>query len=169
MPLSVIYISGEGRSGSTLLDRILGILEGVSSFNEIYELWKHGFLGNGKCACGQEIKACSFWAKVSDEVIEKHGRPEELLKLQDDVDTFDLMPPADDYKLYWARHEKTVQVFISRVTAWGRIAKLLYNSNLRGNAIGFYRYLPGGFRRFVVRLLANKNFSMDGLRLICSR
>lgn len=86
MPLSVIYISGEGRSGSTLLDRILGTLEGVSSFNEIYELWGHGFLKNGKCACGQEIKACSFWAKVSAEVIEKHGRPEQLLKLQDDVD-----------------------------------------------------------------------------------
>jgi len=86
MPLSVIYISGEGRSGSTLLDRILGTLEGVSSFNEIYELWGHGFLENGKCACGQETKVCSFWAKVSNEVIEKHGRPEHLLKLQNDVD-----------------------------------------------------------------------------------
>ena len=86
MPLSIIYISGEGRSGSTLLDRILGTLEGVSSFNEIYELWKHGFLEDGKCACGKEIKVCSFWAKVSDEVIEKHGQPGELLKLQGDVD-----------------------------------------------------------------------------------
>lgn len=86
MFLSVIYISGEGRSGSTLLDRILGTLEGVSSFNEVYELWKHGFLENGKCACGHEIKVCSFWAKVSKEVIKKHGRPEELLKLQENVD-----------------------------------------------------------------------------------
>ncbi len=74
---------------------------------------------------------------------------------ENDVDTFDLMPPADDCKLYWAQSETTVQTFIGHITAWGRIAKLLYNNDLRNNAIGFYRYLPRGFRRFVVRLLVN--------------
>lgn len=86
---------------------------------------------------------------------------------ENDVDTFDLMPPADDYKLYWARPEAAVQIFIGHITAWGRIAKPLYNNNLRNNAIGFYPYLARGFRRFVVRLVANSNLSMDGLRLIC--
>jgi hypothetical protein len=56
IPVCVIYASGEGKSGNTLLDRILGPLKGVSSFNEIYELREHGFLENGKPACGQTIK-----------------------------------------------------------------------------------------------------------------
>ena len=86
MPLKVIYISGEGRSGSTLLDRIFGTLEGVSSFNEIYELWEHGYIDNGKCSCGQDIKECSFWAEVSKDVINKYGDPQQILKLQDEVD-----------------------------------------------------------------------------------
>ncbi len=86
MPLKVIYISGEGRSGSTLLDRILGTLENVSSFNEIYELWEHGHIEDGKCSCGQKIKECSFWKQVSTDVINKHGDPRKILKLQNDVD-----------------------------------------------------------------------------------
>jgi hypothetical protein len=86
MALNIIYISGEGRSGSTLLDRILGTLEGVASFNEIYELWEHGFLEGGRCACGRAIRDCPFWAEVSREVTERHGSPEQLLELQDDVD-----------------------------------------------------------------------------------
>lgn len=86
MRLKVIYISGEGRSGSTLLDRILGTLEGVSSVNEVYELWEHGYIDNGKCSCGQEIKKCLFWAGVSKNVTTKHGNPEKMLKLQNEVD-----------------------------------------------------------------------------------
>jgi CelD/BcsL family acetyltransferase involved in cellulose biosynthesis len=74
---------------------------------------------------------------------------------ENEVDTFYLMPPADDYKQYWARHVSTVQVFISHATAWSRIGQLLYNNSLRNSVIGFYRCLPRSFRRFVVRVLPN--------------
>ena len=73
---------------------------------------------------------------------------------ENDVETFDLMPPTDDYKLDWARHEVTVENFASYPTIWGRIGKVWYGAGLRDKAIWCYRRLPRQFRRFIVRLLA---------------
>jgi len=70
------------------------------------------------------------------------------------VETFDLMPPADDYKLDWARHEATVVIFDSYPTVLGRLGKVWYGSGLRDKALWIYGRLPRRFRRFVVRLFA---------------
>lgn len=66
--MRLIYISGDGRSGSTLLDRILGEMDGVVSCGEIWNCWIRAFKENQKCACGSLFSECAFWSCVVDYV-----------------------------------------------------------------------------------------------------
>jgi hypothetical protein len=60
----LLYISGCGRSGSTLLERILGEIEGVTSVGELGLIWKRSFLDNQLCSCGASFEGCIFWKKI---------------------------------------------------------------------------------------------------------
>ncbi len=60
----VLYIGGSGRSGSTLLDRMLGQLPGVFSVGELRLIWREGLLENRLCGCGTPFLECHFWAEV---------------------------------------------------------------------------------------------------------
>jgi hypothetical protein len=60
----VLYIGGIGRSGTTLLNRLLGELPGVCAIGETVNLWRQGILRNEKCSCGQPFYSCSFWQEV---------------------------------------------------------------------------------------------------------
>jgi hypothetical protein len=66
-PVRVIYLGGLGRSGSTLLERLLGELTGVCASGEIVHLWQRGVAGNERCGCGLEFSACDFWKQVGKE------------------------------------------------------------------------------------------------------
>jgi hypothetical protein len=61
---TVLYIAGLGRSGSTLLDLLLGELDGYVSTGELRGLWRYG-LGEGwTCGCREPIRSCPFWRPV---------------------------------------------------------------------------------------------------------
>jgi len=60
----VLYIGGWGRSGSTLLDRVLGQVPGVASLGEVRELWQRGWVENRPCGCGASFAECPFWTEV---------------------------------------------------------------------------------------------------------
>ncbi|MCT9931566.1 sulfotransferase [Planotetraspora sp. A-T 1434] len=60
----VIFVGGLGRSGSTLLERLLGEIPGVAPLGEVVHLWERGVLANEPCGCGQPFAECPFWAKV---------------------------------------------------------------------------------------------------------
>lgn len=60
----VVFIAGEGRSGSTVLDRCIGTAEGAASFNEMHEI-VHQYRRNKKrCSCGELPQDCLFWHEV---------------------------------------------------------------------------------------------------------
>ena len=61
----VLYIGGCGRSGSTLLDRMLGQVPGVCSLGELTQLWK-ALLHDAECGCGVPIRRCLFWRAVGE-------------------------------------------------------------------------------------------------------
>ena len=63
---TVIYIAGWGRSGSTILDRILGQTDGVASLGELSLLWERGVARNEYCGCGQPFNDCDFWTRVGE-------------------------------------------------------------------------------------------------------
>lgn len=61
--IDVIYISGSGRSGSTLLERILNSSDGVFATGEIHCLWRLEFSAI-VCSCGAPFAADAFWQDV---------------------------------------------------------------------------------------------------------
>jgi hypothetical protein len=62
----VLYIGGSGRSGSTLLARLLDDLDGFVSVGELRYVWERGFAANHLCECGEPFRECPFWMEVVD-------------------------------------------------------------------------------------------------------
>ena len=65
-PVRVLFIGGLGRSGSTLLDRMLGRLDDVWSVGELVHLWERGLKENNRCGCGRCFADCPFWRRVGE-------------------------------------------------------------------------------------------------------
>lgn len=62
--VKVLYIGGWGRSGSTLLDRMLGQIPGFFSAGELRHTWDRGFRRNQLCGCGVRFLRCPVWRDV---------------------------------------------------------------------------------------------------------
>lgn len=69
----VVYVVGWGRSGSTLLDNVLGELDEFVSVGELASLWGQIRAG-ARCGCGEPVAHCEFWARVLDGAFGKGGR-----------------------------------------------------------------------------------------------
>ena len=67
MSLTVLYITGWCRSGSTVLGNVLAEVPGVVHVGELRFLWLNGVSGQGsnsQCGCGLALTECELWAKV---------------------------------------------------------------------------------------------------------
>jgi hypothetical protein len=64
---TVLYIAGSGRSGSTLLERVLGQLPGFVNVGELIDLFRRTASQGERCGCGEPFAACPFWASVGKE------------------------------------------------------------------------------------------------------
>jgi hypothetical protein len=90
----VLYIGGLGRSGSTLVDRLLGQTPGVCSVGELVFLWERGLLANERCGCGEPFDGCPFWKEVGVRAFGGWDRvdPAALLARQRRVDRTRYLP-----------------------------------------------------------------------------
>lgn len=61
MTRRIVHVVGKGRSGSTLLDDLLGTVPGVASLGELRLLWSRGFGDGYLCACGRPVAECPVW------------------------------------------------------------------------------------------------------------
>ncbi len=62
--VQVIYIMGSGRSGSTVLDTVLGSHERIESVGELSTVTQDGWIDGTFCACGERGADCPFWSRV---------------------------------------------------------------------------------------------------------
>ncbi|MFB9964738.1 sulfotransferase [Sinosporangium siamense] len=62
----VIFLGGLGRSGTTLLERMLGEMPGVLALGEVVHLWARGVLADEKCGCGEAFSLCEHWRSVGE-------------------------------------------------------------------------------------------------------
>ena len=62
----ILFIAGWGRSGSTLLDRMLGQVPGVFSAGELRDIWQRGLREDRLCGCGAPFSECDVWRKVGE-------------------------------------------------------------------------------------------------------
>lgn len=64
--VKVLFIAGNGRSGSTILHNILGQFDGFYAFGELRYIWERSILKNRLCGCGVPFQECQFWIEVMD-------------------------------------------------------------------------------------------------------
>lgn len=63
--IPVIFIGGAGRSGSTLLDLILGNVSSAVSVGEVKHFFEYyGGANHLRCGCGEPLQRCPFWQEV---------------------------------------------------------------------------------------------------------
>jgi len=65
----VFYVAGYGRSGSTLLDTLLGNCPGYWGIGEASNLFEAATRGEG-CSCGRPLRDCPMWGKELAEVLD---------------------------------------------------------------------------------------------------
>ncbi len=80
----VLYIAGYSRSGSTMLDSILGQIHGFFSTGELYCVWGRNVLDNTVCGFGTPFRECEVWTKVFEEAFGGIDAvdPHEMIRLQ---------------------------------------------------------------------------------------
>ncbi len=59
----VLYILGTTRSGSTILERVLGAVPGAFAAGEVHWMWR-GMQAGFVCGCGQPVQSCEVWAPI---------------------------------------------------------------------------------------------------------
>jgi hypothetical protein len=64
--VKVLFVIGKGRSGSTLLDNLLGEVEGLFSTGELWRIWDWGVLAGDDCGCGRPVVECDVWRPILD-------------------------------------------------------------------------------------------------------
>jgi Sulfotransferase family len=114
----VVYLAGFGRSGSTLLERLLGEFPGVCPAGEVVHMWQRGVSEDERCGCGEPFHSCSFWQKVGTTAFGgwDNVRVDRVARLRAAVDRTRCMPllgaaplrhaflPAlDEYMAYYLR------------------------------------------------------------------
>ena len=63
-PIKVLSVIGCTRSGSTLLDNLLGSLDGFFSTGELRYIWERGLIEGRACGCGRPVSECDVWSRV---------------------------------------------------------------------------------------------------------
>ena len=67
-PVKVILITGAGRSGSTLLMRLIGEHPDCLSVGEVWSIWTRGVRDGKVCGCGRAVDQCPLWSKALRDV-----------------------------------------------------------------------------------------------------
>ena len=65
--MKVLYIAGVGRSGSTLLERMLGAVPGAVNTGELNAIFSRVSQQDQRCGCGEPFSECPFWREVGAE------------------------------------------------------------------------------------------------------
>ena len=65
--VGVLYIGAIWRSGSTLLDLMIGQVPGFTAVGELRQIWQKGCIENRPCGCERPFSECPFWTAVGEE------------------------------------------------------------------------------------------------------
>lgn len=103
----VVYIASWSRSGTTVLNRVLGGHPDFVSVGELIFLWERGMTGATTCGCGEPVPECDFWSKVI-ETAWPEGMPlvEEVGRIHQRALRLRHMPPL--FSSIWRRRARPV-------------------------------------------------------------
>src|SRR5438874_767855 len=79
--LRILFIVGMGRSGTTLLELLLGRLEGWVAGGELRRYWHGASIPGWVCGCGRLLADCDFWRQVRADLRDGGVDPDEYRQL----------------------------------------------------------------------------------------
>lgn len=122
-PVRVAYVAGAGRSGSTLLDCLVGELPEVFSCGEMTHLWRRGGVEDQLCGCGRPFSECDVWSAVVREAFGEAGSVDfrTLADLRDRVCTLVRLPQI-------ASRALRSRAFADEVARYGEALRSVYRA-----------------------------------------
>jgi hypothetical protein len=146
----VLYIGGYSRSGSTLLDRMLGQIPAHASTGELGYITTHSLQENRLCGCGARFFDCPFWTRVGQEGFGGWDTPaaDELIRLYPQVTRHRYIPllllpgvhPGFRRKLQ--RYAELIGRLYRGVEVVGQ-AKVIIDSTIDPSRAFVLRHVPG--------------------------
>jgi hypothetical protein len=150
MTQKVLYIGGFGRSGSTLVERILGQLPGFCSSGEVVFIWQRGLIDGQLCGCGTPVPECDFWSRVGKTAFGGWDQidPHEMLALQKRVDRNRYIPSMVAPKLRpgaQADLDRYTEVLSKLYRAIGEVAgaRVVIDASKHASTAYLLRRVPG--------------------------
>jgi hypothetical protein len=117
-PPRVLFVGAMGRSGSTVLELMLGALGPFIGVGELRYLWQMGLVENRLCECGEPFQSCSFWRQVGEEAFDGwHIDPHRVLAIKTKLERHRSLPAL------W-RHKQTGPAAEEFIWYTGVLAKL---------------------------------------------
>jgi hypothetical protein len=95
--LRIILIAGSGRSGSTILDNLLGQVPGFFSAGEVGNVWNYARPADRLCSCGSRFRDCQLWRSVFKRILGEVDLDSAWSRLE--PDTYQRMRLKDLWKL----------------------------------------------------------------------
>ena len=124
----VLMIGGLGRSGSTVLDRMLGQVPGFCSVGELVHVWLRGLKEDTLCACQKHFSECDFWQTVGRDAFGGWERlnADHMVEWHKSVDRHRYIPQMLAPKLTPRYHR--------RLTSFSSVLQRLYGALAETNA-----------------------------------
>ena len=149
--VKVIYIAGAGRSGTTLLDILIGERKGYFSAGELRWIWWGGLIEGWQCGCTLPVRECPVWNSIFEAAYGKRASEldaQRLLHLQQNTVRLHFLPrilsKAPDRPLDWPELEEYASVwnrlYVGIAQATG--ARVVVDSSKNTPEAALLRLLP---------------------------
>lgn len=93
-PVKILFIEGAGRSGTTVLDNILGQLDGFFSTGELRYVWDRNVAENALCGCGRAFSDCPTWTDIVAKAFDGPVDAAEIIRLRERALRFRALPKS---------------------------------------------------------------------------
>jgi hypothetical protein len=122
MKIKLLAVVGAGRIGSTLIEKILGQEESITSVGELDHLWA-GLEDDFICGCRKPFQECEFWRNILYDAFGglENVNANEIVNLREKVDKAALIP----YILFPQFQNRT---FNENLTTYKSLLEKLYSS-----------------------------------------
>ena len=119
----ILFIAGIGRSGSTLLSRMLAQIDGFQAVGELHHLWQTGaplLATEELCGCGSSYADCPFWPAMIEAALGAVDRErlDGLAQLKRETDRVRYIP--------WMRSPLKPPGYARRLREYRPIVRSLY-------------------------------------------
>lgn len=108
----VIYIAAHSRSGSTIVDRVLGQVHGGFTVGELRNIWQRSFIENQLCGCHSKFTECDVWKEIVKGSAFDTKYAEKMHSISRKVDRFKKIPQIIFPKLSSALFKRDMSEYL---------------------------------------------------------